>query len=89
MKKKKLQPPKVLVTKQYTRFKSARKPDPKKVKNLEKVINQNPNFLLQNPIWINGNGGIIDGLHRLEAAKNLGVPVPYTQEDHHIPIKEK
>lgn len=37
----------------------------------------NNNMLDANPIMVTGDGVVIDGQHRLEAAKQLGVPISY------------
>lgn len=50
------------------------------VRNLVKSISKN-NLLEYNPILVDYSGFVIDGQHRLEAAKKLGVPVFYNQTD--------
>lgn len=46
------------------------------IKRLVKSIREN-NLLEQNPIIVDGDGKVIDGQHRLEAAKELQVPIYY------------
>lgn len=46
------------------------------LERLIKSINKN-NYLEMNPILVNGEMEVIDGQHRLEAAKQLGVPIFY------------
>lgn len=39
------------------------------------------------PICVTSNKEVVDGQHRLEAAKRLGVPIYYVVDDHYSPIK--
>lgn len=51
-------------------------------RHVNKLINaiQKKNLLHLNPIVVNGNMEVIDGQHRLTAAKQLGIPIYYTQD---------
>jgi hypothetical protein len=71
------------ITKDYTIFKeisSNREVDPKHVKRLVRSIEDN-NLLHLNPIIVNENMQIIDGQHRLEAARQLGVDICYVMSE--------
>lgn len=70
-------------TKNYDQFKSItsnRELDELHVKRLMASIEKN-NLLELNPIIVNENMEIIDGQHRLEAARRLNVPVFYNTGD--------
>ena len=49
---------------------------PVHLKRLKKLISEN-NKLEQNPIRVTPDGEVLDGQHRLRAAKELGVPIFY------------
>ena len=69
-------------TMEYNIFKeisSNREIDEKHVKKLMVAINKR-NLLHVNPIVVNEEMRVIDGQHRLAAAKELGVPIYYIQE---------
>lgn len=66
-------------TKEYDAFRTLqgnRKVSENHVKNLIDFIRKR-NLLKYNPILVNGNYEVIDGQHRLEAAKELQVPIFY------------
>lgn len=68
-------------TKDYNIFKdfsSNREVDPKHVKKLVRAISSR-NLLPVNPIIVSNDMKVIDGQHRLEAAKTLGVEIYYIQ----------
>lgn len=70
---------KIIGTTDYKMFKyenGNRQVDKAVVRRLIKSINKH-NMLTANPIIINAKGYIIDGQHRLEAAKFLKIPVYY------------
>lgn len=70
-------------TTNYSLFKdisSNREVDKTHVKSLVNAI-QNKNLLYANPILVNEDMEVIDGQHRLEAARILGVPIYYIQAD--------
>lgn len=50
------------------------------VKNIIKSISAN-NLLEQNPIIVNKDYSVIDGQHRLEAARQMGLPIYYVVAD--------
>lgn len=50
------------------------------VRNLVRSISEH-NMLSANPIIVNKNFDVIDGQHRLEAARQLGIPVHYVFND--------
>lgn len=54
--------------------------DPKHVRLLAEQISQN-NMLHLNPIVVDQNMNVIDGQHRLEAARILGIEVYYLQDE--------
>lgn len=64
----------------FGRISSNRKIDRKHVKNLVEVIRAN-NLLHLNPIIVDGELRVVDGQHRLEAARQLGVPIYYIVND--------
>lgn len=69
----------ILSTKDYGLFKefnSNRELDDKHVRRLARKISEK-NLLHINPIIVDADMYIIDGQHRLEAAKELGVPIYY------------
>lgn len=66
----------------YNRKKGVNK---KKLQELIDSIKEN-NYLHLHPIIVDSNFNVIDGQHRLRAAKTLNVPVFYVQEDN---ISEK
>lgn len=69
-------------TKEYSIFQdfsSNREVDPKHVNKLVNAI-QRRNLLHVNPIVVDGQMRVIDGQHRLAAAKILGVPIYYIQD---------
>lgn len=57
------------------------------VKRLIESLKNNPDDLKSLPIMVNKDMEIIDGQHRLEAARKLGVPVYYTIDEHFKPSK--
>lgn len=59
---------------------SNREVDVRHVNSLKKAISEN-NLLHLNPIIVNSEMQIIDGQHRLEAARELGIPVYYVVDD--------
>lgn len=66
-------------TKEYVQFnkhKANRKTNEKLVVRLIKSI-ENKNLLKCNPIVVDKHFNVIDGQHRLEAAKRLGLPISY------------
>jgi hypothetical protein len=70
-------------TNQYTLFGtigSNREVDKKHVKRLAAAISEN-NLLHLNPIIVNSEMQVIDGQHRLQAAKLLNVPIFYVTDD--------
>jgi hypothetical protein len=60
---------------------------PAHVKNLMEAISQT-NLLAYNPIIINSELEVIDGQHRLEAAKRLGVPIYYVVTEEKVGATE-
>jgi hypothetical protein len=71
-------------TNQYHLFKTLRTNrwiDDHHVRNLVKAITKK-NLLHLNPLVVDADMNVIDGQHRLEAAKKLGVPVYYIKDDH-------
>lgn len=60
---------------------SNREVDQRHVNTLVKAIRKK-NLLHLNPILVNGKYEVIDGQHRLEAARILGVEVYYIRDDH-------
>jgi hypothetical protein len=69
-------------TNQYQLFgniSSNREVDKKHVKRLAIAISEN-NLLHLNPIIVNADMQVIDGQHRLQAAKMLGLPIYYVQD---------
>lgn len=70
----------ILKTKDYGSFKeinSNREVDQRHVRSLVAAIEQK-NLLHVNPIVCNADMEVIDGQHRLEAARALGVEIYYT-----------
>ena len=70
-------------TDQYHLFKtitSNREVDRKHVKRLAQAISDQ-NLLHLNPIIVNSNMDVIDGQHRLAAAKQLRLPIYYVMDD--------
>mgnify|MGYP003676458481 CR=1 FL=1 len=68
-------------TKSYSIFNSIignRNLDSKNLKRIKESINE---IGLQMPILVNQNKSIIDGQHRLQAAKELEIPITYTIAD--------
>jgi hypothetical protein len=64
----------------FKEFSSNREIDEKHVRKLVREI-QNRNLLAVNPILVDHNMHVVDGQHRLEAAKVLGVPIFYIVGD--------
>jgi ParB-like nuclease domain len=70
-------------TQNYDQFKSIlsnREVDFKHVKKLAIAI-QDKNLLHLNPITVNKNMEVVDGQHRLEAARQLNIPIYYIVDD--------
>lgn len=65
---------------QFKQITSNREVNPKHVKKLAKAIHAK-NLLHVNPIIVNKDNEVIDGQHRLEAARILKVPVYYVVDD--------
>lgn len=73
---------KILSTNDYSAFKDVkgnRIVRPAHVKKLKTAIEADPETIKYNPILINENWQVIDGQHRLEAIKQLELPVYYVQ----------
>lgn len=71
-----------LATSDYSKFKTLkqnRAVNAAHVARLVASIEKNPHILDAQPILVNENMEIIDGQHRFEACKHLGIPVPYVQ----------
>lgn len=64
----------------FKEISSNREVDPRHVKRLMVAINRK-NLLHVNPIKVNESLQVIDGQHRLEAAKELGVPIYFEVSD--------
>lgn len=78
-----LETPTILKTKDYSIFKTVnfnRDKNKKHIKNVIKII-QKENLLHLHPILVNNSMEVIDGQHRLEAAKELGLEIFYIQSD--------
>lgn len=70
-------------TQNYAQFKlisTNRKIDPKHVEKIKKSIQEN-GYFKSKPISVNKDFEVIDGQHRLYAAKELGIPIKYEIED--------
>lgn len=65
----------------FSFIESNRKVDPRHISKLASAIKKN-NLLHLNPILVNSNYSIIDGQHRLGAAKTLGLPIYYIIDNH-------
>ncbi len=65
----------------FKRHESNRDVNEKQVLALMKSISEK-NQLKSKPILVDDDGNIIDGQHRLEAAKRLGIPIPYCIDPH-------
>lgn len=73
---------KIHSTEDYSAFKDVmgnRKVRPAHVKKLRTAIEVDPETIKYNPILVNENMEVIDGQHRLEAIKQLELPVYYVQ----------
>lgn len=73
----------VLQTSGYSQFRlvsTNRVVDHKHVKRLKAAITKN-NLLHLNPILVNSHMEVIDGQHRLNAARELGVPIFYVMDN--------
>jgi hypothetical protein len=82
-KEKEVSCPKIEYTKDYEVFKTMegnRQISEIHVKNLISFI-KNKNLLRVNPILVNEKFEVVDGQHRLEAAKELGIPIFYILEE--------
>lgn len=67
-------------TKEYGRFttlKGNRKINKNHVRQLKRLIQKNGNLSDKFPIKVNGGGDVLDGQHRLQALKELDLPVTY------------
>jgi len=72
--------PQIQVTKDYNIFKtlsSNRQVNQNHVKQLQKSLQENPHLFETRPILVNENMFVIDGQHRLQAAKANNSPVYY------------
>lgn len=72
--------PQIYVTKDYGRFQELpgnRTVDYNHVKRLKREMEANRELLASNPILVNEHLGVIDGQHRLAAAKELDLPLYY------------
>ena len=69
----------VEVTTDYAKFKLDLINRPISEKHVAKMVRaiQRKNLLAENPILVSRDGTVIDGQHRLQAAKQLGLPVYY------------
>jgi hypothetical protein len=79
LKEQRIDIPLIEVTQEYNGFKTLegnRKISETHVKNLADFISRR-NLLMYNPILVNENFEVVDGQHRLEAAKQLGIPIYY------------
>lgn len=76
-------PPKIMKTKNYEKFKFLKWNRDINDSNLKKLINENnKNFQLHKfPILVDSNNFIIDGQHRFFASKELGSPIYYIKEE--------
>ena len=78
-----METPKILKTKDYSIFKTVnfnRDKNKKHIKSVIKIIRKE-NLLHLHPILVNNYMEVIDGQHRLEAAKELNLEVFYIQSD--------
>lgn len=74
-------PPGVVITKSYNIFKKVagnREVNEYNVRRIVRSMEKYGNLLAVNPIIVNENMEVIDGQHRLEAAKRLKADVAYT-----------
>lgn len=74
----------ISVTSNYDAFKTVkgnRTVRPAHVKKLKIAIQTDPESIKYNPILVNGRMEVIDGQHRLEAIKQLGLDVYYVKVD--------
>lgn len=78
-----IETPTILKTKDYSIFKSVNFNRDKNKKHIQDVIKiiKKENLLHLHPILVNNSLEIIDGQHRLEAAKELGLEIFYIQSD--------
>src|SRR5687767_13196050 len=70
----------IKITKDYSvfkRIKGNREVYPQHVKNLVESFKGNPDILSYNPVLVNDRFEVIDGQHRIAAAKKLNIPVYY------------
>lgn len=65
----------------FRRIKGNRQVSQPHVKRLLEAIKNDPQAITYNPIVVNHRMEIIDGQHRLEAIKNINLPVYYVQVD--------
>jgi hypothetical protein len=75
--------PKILKTHDYSIFKTVnfnRDKSKKHIRDVIKIIKKE-NLLHLHPILVNNDMEVIDGQHRLEAAKELGLEIFYIQSD--------
>ena len=63
---------------QFKRFESNRSVKKRVVKKLVESFQTTKGMLTSKPILVNKNLYVLDGQHRLEACKELGIPVHYT-----------
>jgi hypothetical protein len=73
----------IMVTQDYSKFKymgGNRNVDLKHVRELQTQMERNPDLFKVLPILVNADWYIVDGQHRFEAAKALGMPVYYVQQ---------
>lgn len=78
-----MEAPKILRTKDFSIFKSVnfnRDKSKKHIKDVIKIIKKE-NLLHLHPILVNNSMEVIDGQHRLEAAKELDLEIFYIQSD--------
>jgi hypothetical protein len=74
--------PTILKTKDYSIFKSVkfnREKNKRHIESIKKIITKE-NLLHLHPILVNGDMEVIDGQHRLEAAKALNLDIFYIQD---------
>jgi hypothetical protein len=78
-----MEAPQILKTKDHSIFKSVdfnRNKNKKHIRDVVKIIKKE-NLLHLHPILVNNKMEVIDGQHRLEAAKELGLEIFYIQSD--------
>lgn len=66
----------------FHKIEGNRKIKPAHVANLVSAFDADPNIAKYNPIIVNEEYGIIDGQHRYEALKKLGLPVYFIKENY-------